>query len=125
MNTDPMSTDRMTTNRRSKPLYRDPNDKMVAGVCSGLGQYLDIDTVLVRVGFVVVTLLGGGGLLAYVLLWAILDPAPASSSDAPDEPPRPQDRIAPAPSLDDRPDMPLDVPAAGEVATQEPRSDES
>ena len=62
---------RMTVNmnRRSRPLYRDPSDKMIGGVCSGLGHYFDIDTVLVRIGFVVVALIGGGGVLAYALLW--------------------------------------------------------
>ncbi len=66
----------MTTSRRSRPLYRDPDDKMIGGVCSGLGQYFDVDTILFRVGFLVVTLLGGGGVLAYLILWAVLDPAP-------------------------------------------------
>jgi phage shock protein C len=65
-------------NQRSRPLYRDPSNKRIGGVCSGLGHYFDIDTVLVRVGFVVFTLIGGGGVLAYALLWGILDPPPPS-----------------------------------------------
>lgn len=67
-----------TMPRRHRPLYRDTSDKMIAGVCSGLGHYFDIHTTLVRVAFVVFTLLGGAGLLAYVVLWFALDPAPNS-----------------------------------------------
>lgn len=75
----------MTTTRRSRPLYRDPDDKMIGGVCSGLGHYFDVDTLLVRVGFVVITLLGGGGVLAYLILWAIVDPAPPGALEPPTE----------------------------------------
>ena len=62
--------------RREKVLYRDTDDKLVGGVCSGLGHYFDVDTTLVRVIFVVLALVGGSGLLGYVLLWAVLDPVP-------------------------------------------------
>lgn len=61
--------------RRDQPLYRDPTDKMLGGVCSGLGHYFDVDTTLVRVAFVVLTLIGGGGILAYLILWVLLEPA--------------------------------------------------
>lgn len=62
--------------RRSQTLYRDTNDRMITGVCSGLGHYFDIDTTLVRIAFVVFTVLGGGGILAYLLLSIILEPKP-------------------------------------------------
>lgn len=62
--------------RRDQTLYRDESDKMLGGVCSGLGEYFDIDTNLVRVAFVAVTTFGGGGIVAYLILWAILDPKP-------------------------------------------------
>jgi phage shock protein C len=75
----------MNMNRRNRPLYRDPNDKKIGGVCSGLGHYFDIDTVLVRIGFVVLALIGGGGILAYALLWGILDPTPVSDGSKADE----------------------------------------
>lgn len=65
-----------TIGRRDRPLYRDTSDKMVAGVCSGLAQYFDIHTTLVRVAFVVLTLLSGAGVLAYVILWIVLGPNP-------------------------------------------------
>jgi phage shock protein C len=89
-------------NRRSRPLYRDPSDKMIGGVCSGLGRYFDIDTVLVRIGFVVVALIGGGGILAYALLWGILDPAPPGHVEEPGEPTALENEDSTTPSIDDQ-----------------------
>lgn len=63
-------------NRRDQVLYRDTEDQKLRGVCGGLGHYFDIDTDLVRVAFVALTLVGGGGVIAYILLALILDPAP-------------------------------------------------
>ena len=57
-------------------LRRSATDSMLGGVCGGLGEYTGIDTVLWRVGFVVLTLLGGSGVLAYALLWVLVPPAP-------------------------------------------------
>ncbi len=52
-----------------------PQERMIAGVCSGLGEYFDIDPVLVRIAFVVLTVLGGAGILAYLILWVIMPAA--------------------------------------------------
>jgi phage shock protein PspC (stress-responsive transcriptional regulator) len=58
-------------------LVRRAEGKMLAGVCSGLAAYLGLDPVLVRVGFVLATILGGGsGLLAYIVLWLVMPMAP-------------------------------------------------
>jgi phage shock protein C len=62
--------------RRDVKLYRDTNDKKVGGVCSGLARYFEIDPLLVRVAFVAAMVFGGGSLVAYVLLWWLVDPAP-------------------------------------------------
>ncbi len=52
--------------------YRSTDDRVLAGVCGGLAEYLDLDPTLVRVLAVVIVLLTGGvGLLAYVLLWLL------------------------------------------------------
>lgn len=52
--------------------YRSTGDRVLAGVCGGLAEYLDLDPTLVRVLWVVVTLFSVGiGLLAYVLLWLL------------------------------------------------------
>jgi phage shock protein C len=62
--------------RREQTLYRDTSDQKIAGVCSGLAHYFDIDTALMRVIFVAMLVFGGGSALAYILLWWLLDPAP-------------------------------------------------
>jgi phage shock protein C len=62
-------------------LYRNPNDRMVAGVCGGLGAYLGIDSGLVRLFFVLLTIGGGSGVLIYFLLW-ILIPYPEQGAVA-------------------------------------------
>ena len=64
--------------RRDEPLYRKTDDKILGGVCAGIAQYFDIDTTLVRVAFVVFAMIGGGGILGYLILWAVLQPAPKS-----------------------------------------------
>ena len=54
-------------------LYRNSNEKILGGVCSGLGAYLRIDTTIVRVLFAMLTVGSFGfGLLLYIILWAIL-----------------------------------------------------
>ena len=58
-----------TTPRR---LTRVMDGKMLAGVSTGLGRYLGIDPVIVRVGFAVTTLLSGVGILLYVACWIIM-----------------------------------------------------
>lgn len=55
-----------------KKLHRSVNDKMVAGVCGGIGEYFDIDPTLVRLGFVALSFLAGGGLLVYILAAIII-----------------------------------------------------
>ncbi len=67
--------------RRDQTLYRDSEDKKIAGVCSGLAHYFDVDTALVRVIFVAVAMLGGGSVIAYILLWWLIDPAPEGHWD--------------------------------------------
>ena len=56
----------------TKRLYRSEKDVMIGGVCAGLAQYLNIDPSVVRIVFVSVVLLGGSGILVYIILWAIL-----------------------------------------------------
>jgi phage shock protein C len=56
----------------SKRLMRDGGNKVIAGVCSGLGNYFHVDPVLVRLTFILAVLLFGFGLLPYVLLWIIM-----------------------------------------------------
>jgi phage shock protein PspC (stress-responsive transcriptional regulator) len=53
-------------------LYRSRKNRVFAGVAGGLGEYFDIDPVFVRVIFVVATLAGASGLLAYIILWIVV-----------------------------------------------------
>ena len=55
-----------------KKLYRNTENKMLAGVCSGIADYFDIDPTLVRLGWVLFSLLGGSGLLAYIIAAIII-----------------------------------------------------
>ncbi|HEX7815512.1 PspC domain-containing protein [Dyella sp.] len=48
------------------------NNKMVAGVCGGLAQYLGWDATIVRILWIVLTLMGGSGVLIYVILWLVM-----------------------------------------------------
>jgi len=57
-----------------KRLFRDIDNRMIGGVCSGLGAYFKLDTVWFRLGFVIVTL-SGLSILAYLILWVIIPPA--------------------------------------------------
>ena len=58
-----------------KRLVRNVQDKKIAGVCAGLADYLDIDVTLVRGLWILFTLLGGSGILAYLILWLIMPEA--------------------------------------------------
>ncbi|MEO7530582.1 MAG: PspC domain-containing protein [Sediminibacterium sp.] len=57
-------------------LYRDDNDKILGGVCGGLGNYLRVDPTIVRLVFALVAFGFGTGILLYILLWVILPSKP-------------------------------------------------
>lgn len=56
-----------------KRLYRSSTNRMIGGICGGIGEYLDVDPTLIRLAWVVFSAMGGSGLLAYVIA-AILMP---------------------------------------------------
>lgn len=58
-----------------RKLFRDTENKMVGGVCAGLGAYLDIDPLWIRLGFALTFLGFGTGLILYLILWAIIPEA--------------------------------------------------
>ena len=70
-------------NSSPRTLTRSTTDRKISGVSGGLGAYLGIDPVLVRVGFVVTTLASGIGLLAYLALLAIVPADDAHPAPAP------------------------------------------
>ena len=55
----------------ARRLYRSRTDKMLGGVCAGLGELLDIDPTIVRLVFVLLTIWGGAGAVVYLVLWLI------------------------------------------------------
>lgn len=70
-------------------LVRRPEGKVVAGVCSGLGAYTGIDPVAWRIGFVVLALVSGVGLVAYLIAWVVTpmaDPGEPTPVAAPSDP---------------------------------------
>lgn len=62
-------------NRPRKKLYRDVDNAVIGGVCSGLGHYLDFDATILKIIFVFLVLFVGGGLLLYIVLWIVAPPA--------------------------------------------------
>ena len=60
----------------TKKLYRSRNDKMLTGVCGGLGDFLGLDPTLVRLMFVLLAILGGHGVILYLIMCIIVPPAP-------------------------------------------------
>ena len=54
-----------------RKFYRDVDSKRIAGVCSGLALYLNIDVTLVRIIFLVALICGSAGLWIYIVLWIV------------------------------------------------------
>jgi phage shock protein C len=66
--------------KKYKQLYRSRDDRMVAGICGGLGDYLDIDPTIIRLIFVFGTVLTGSGLFwAYLVMMLIVPEEPMAS----------------------------------------------
>ena len=65
-----------TSSRREALIIRDPRHRILAGVCAAAGQRLGVDAMFVRVAFAVLSLAGGAGLLAYLVLWAVTPERP-------------------------------------------------
>jgi phage shock protein PspC (stress-responsive transcriptional regulator) len=64
----------------TKKLYRSNTDKMIAGVCGGLGKFFDIDTTIVRILFVFLLLTGSAGFWIYLIMMLFV-PMETRSSD--------------------------------------------
>ena len=67
-----------------KKLYRSRDERMIWGICGGLGDYLGVDPTIVRVAAVLSLIFGGWGILVYVILWFVvpLEPAGADVVDS-------------------------------------------
>ena len=62
-----------------KKLYKSATDKKIAGACGGIAQYFGIDSTLVRLGLVLFCLLGGSGLLFYIICAVVIPDEPAGT----------------------------------------------
>lgn len=82
-----------------KRLYRSASNKILGGVCGGIGEYFNIDPVIIRLIWILFTLMYGFGLLLYIIAWIIIPPSPS-----PGEPSAPASPAAqpPEPATDGR-----------------------
>ena len=69
-----------------KRLYRSTQDRMFAGVCGGIAEYLEVDPTLVRLVFVALTLMGGPGLVMYIVLMLVVPEKPRETWKAKNTP---------------------------------------
>lgn len=72
------SEDDTTTYAKTKAikrLYRDIDNRVIGGVCSGLGAYFNTDPLWFRIAFVVSLFIGGAGAIVYLVIWIITPPA--------------------------------------------------
>lgn len=67
----------------AKRLYRSTTNKVIGGVCGGLGEYFEIDPVLVRVITVLLFFATGFGILAYIIAWIIIPRRPLDVEPVP------------------------------------------
>jgi len=67
-----------------KRLVRSSTNQMIAGVAAGVADYLDLDPTIVRLAFVVLALLGGPGILLYIIMWIIMPESASTASTGSD-----------------------------------------
>jgi phage shock protein PspC (stress-responsive transcriptional regulator) len=64
---------------QAKHLYRSRDNRIIAGVAGGLGEYFAIDPVIIRIIFAVLFFANGAGILIYILLWVIIPEEPLAA----------------------------------------------
>jgi phage shock protein PspC (stress-responsive transcriptional regulator) len=72
-------------NNESKRLYRSRSERMIGGVCGGIGKYLEIDPTVIRLLFLLLAFLSGGvpAVIAYIILLFVVPEEPLAT-----EPPK-------------------------------------
>ena len=83
---EPEPTVAMAPPAAPKRLVRSRDDRVIAGVCGGLGEYLGIDAVLLRIAALLLVFAGGAGLVLYVVGWIAMPEAPDTTDAEPAEP---------------------------------------
>lgn len=70
------------TTTETRRLYRSLRERMIGGVCGGLGEYLAIDPTLIRLLFILAALFGGHGVLLYLILLILVPVVPSGQAPA-------------------------------------------
>jgi len=65
----------LSEDKKLKKMYRNPDDRVIGGVASGVAAYFGVDIVIIRILFILSIFLGGTGIIVYVILWIILPEA--------------------------------------------------
>ena len=76
---DDNSTASFNSYTKSRKLYRDKDRGTIAGVCTGLGHYFGIDSVWIKIAFILLIWAGGAGIIAYLVLWIAMPKAVTTS----------------------------------------------
>lgn len=78
----------MTQTTGTRRLYKSRTERMIDGVCGGIAQYFDLDPTLVRIAWVILTLLGGSGIILYIAAMIIIpkEPYPGFQYGQPPQP---------------------------------------
>lgn len=73
---DEVEPENTTSNKRTyRHMYRDVDDRIVGGVCSGMGYYFKLEPLLFRIIFIITSFLGGLGIILYAILWLVVPQA--------------------------------------------------
>lgn len=64
-------SDTLEEDKKLKKLYRDPDDRVIGGVSAGLAKYFNTSSINIRIIFIVLTVIFGTGIIAYIILWII------------------------------------------------------
>jgi phage shock protein PspC (stress-responsive transcriptional regulator) len=78
------ATQPMAAGPQPRRLTRSSSDRVLGGVAGGLGRYFDIDPIIFRIGFVVLALAGGAGVLGYIAAWVLVPAAPVAGEEPAD-----------------------------------------
>ena len=64
-----------------KKLYRSRESRVIGGVCGGIGEYFEIDPVIVRLVFLILFFVFGVGLITYIIAWIIIPDKPLDQAE--------------------------------------------
>lgn len=65
--------------QNEKRFVRSRHNRQIAGVCGGLGEYLNVDPTIIRLLFVLMFFFASGGFWAYVILWIVMPEEPETN----------------------------------------------